>query len=165
MPAGGSSLRFGGGYLGTFGAIIPLGQTAPLRFELQPSIGYQFEDDFVEGGKDRISFHRVPIELLYFANHVREGFRVGYGVTYHSNAAISGKGKTAGFSADVDPATGYVFAIEKTFPGLHDIQSSIGLKYVSIRYASRSFTSEADGSGWLLTFSYFDLKKKPRVFD
>lgn len=150
------NIRAGTGFGGLIGAYYILTPTTPHRFELQTSLGYQYQGDSSDG-RGTVDWARVPLELTYFYRNTQEKFRVGYGVIYSIFNRLKGEKENADLTASFKNSWGWSIAIDKILSrgsGVESSGSTIGLKYNRIRYESDRFGSSVDGSVLMVTIGF-----------
>lgn len=135
------------------GAIVPVSDTIPHRFEAQLGVGYLFQSK-VEG-EDKVGWNRIPFEAIYFYHNTSSRFRLGWGGIYHALNELTGKGKYANVYAKADDAFGFVVAAEKNFNVDNQADWTIGIRYQWIGYNAPLFSSRANGDAFFVTFSVY----------
>ncbi|MBY0386142.1 hypothetical protein K2X05_13365 [bacterium] len=146
-------IQAGDGFLLSTGLIFAISDTKPHAFETQIGIGYLFFTDSDDEERNKVTWSRWPIDLIYYYRNHRNEFRLGYGVTYHFQNKLKGKELNANVSSPVDDALGWLVSIEKYFDAGDGAVGAWGLRYTSINYQFERFTKSLRGDSIMLTLT------------
>ena len=153
---GGSNygVKAGGDFTLLIGIIVPVVPADLHRFEIQFDAGVKTAAGDDHGQENKIHFDRYLIELVHFYRDTQEGFRFGYGATYHVGGRLIGDGQYSWINTDFDDALGWTISFDKIYLDKYvDAGFAIGFKYDQIRYHSTRFKADIDGSGLMITLS------------
>ncbi len=148
-----SDIRAGRGILLSGGAVFVLSDTAPHRFELQPSLGIKWTG-VKEAENGSVDFYRFPIEVLSFYRNTDSHFRIGGGVTYQVRNELKGTKDAALASTRFENALGLV--LQGDFMVGKHRNMGFGLRYTAIKYEPKVGGDSVNGSsiGFIFTFVF-----------